>query len=375
MKNLKLLFSIAIALIISTAAFAQGRVVGRVVEIVDGKTVVIQMQNLSLFTAELQYIEVPETGQPLNQTVKEHLRALVEGKVVEFKAKGLKPPKTVGQLLLNGVDISQQMIRDGAAWHAALNTSGQEAAESGVYQNNEAQAKGEKRGVWSIENLRPSWEVRAEVEENRRREGKLAAEKLVQEAAARSAAQAAIRPSKPKARPQMSSESMAWTNQASDDYKITSKYCSNVNDLLVCYNPDIKIGIVATKLLNLAVPDKAIVQTIGIGIAYLYHDDERKGRETMYLIGIESDSKEFRFLKSNDLTITADNQKIIVGKARRRAHQNGLLVKETLDYEVKRSVIAKIANSKSVNVKVGTYSTNLNYDTQMMLKNFINASE
>ncbi|MDQ6787408.1 MAG: thermonuclease family protein [Acidobacteriota bacterium] len=374
MKNLKLFLSIALALIISNSAFAQGRVGGRVVEVIDGKTVVIEMQNLSRLTAELQYIEVPEIGQPLNQTVKDHLRELVEGKIVEFKAKGLRKTNTVGQLFLNGVDISQQMIRDGAAWHAGLNKSGQDTVESAVYQSNEAQAKREKRGIWSIENLKPSWEIRAEAEENRRREEKLAAEKLAQEAAAKSAAQAIIKPLKPKARPQMSSEAAMW-NQAPDANEKMPENFSNVGGLMVGYNPNSKIGIVATPLLKLAVPDKDIIQAIGIGIGYFYHNDESKGREFFYIIAVESDSKEFRFLKSNDLIVTADNQKIVVGKAKRYARQNGSLVKETLYYEVKRSVIAKISAAKSVNIKAGTYSTNLNSDIQMLLKNFINASE
>jgi endonuclease YncB( thermonuclease family) len=334
MKNLKLFLSIALALIVSNAAFAQGRVNGVVVEIIDGKTVVIEMENLSRLTAELQYIEVPEAGQPLNQTVKDHLRELVEGKVVEFRAKGLRQTTTVGQLFLKGVDISQQMIRDGAAWYAVLKKGGHDMTESAVYQNNEAQAKNEKRGIWSIENLKPSWQVRAEAEENRRSAEKLAAEKLAQQAVVKTAIRPTVKPLQPKARPQMSSESIAWSQMPEANEKMPENV-SNVGGLMVGYNPASRMGIVATPILRLAVPDKDIIQAIGIGVVYFYHDDPTKGRDFFYGIGIESESKEFRFLKSNDLIITADNQKIVVGKARRNTRQNGSLVTEMLHYDIK----------------------------------------
>ena len=168
MKSLKSFFLIALVVLCCCAAsFAQSRIGGRVVEIVDGKTVVIETIESGRLVAELQYIEVPEAGQPLCETAREHLRALVEGKAVEFRAKGLAQTKIVGQLISGGVDISQQRIRDGAAWYAVAEKSGQDAAESDVYRSNEAQARAEKRGVWSIENLKPSWEMSAERERER----------------------------------------------------------------------------------------------------------------------------------------------------------------------------------------------------------------
>jgi hypothetical protein len=145
---------------------------------------------------------------------------------------------------------------------------------------------------------------------------------------------------------------------------------------MVGYNAQTKTGIVASALLQLRIPDTSVFQSFGIGIAYFYHDnDERKGRQSVYLVGVESEANEFRFLKFNDLIVTADNQKLVVGKAVRGARQNGSSVKEILIYEVKRSVLAKIANAKSVTVKVGTYSIVMNSDIQRMLDNLLKASE
>lgn len=372
MKNLKSFFLIALTLIFANTAFAQSRVNGKIVEIVDGKTVVIQMQNRSRIIAELQYIEVPETGQPLNQIAIEHLRGLVLDKVIEFRARGLRQTTTIGQIFLKGVDISQQMIRDGAAWYAAPQKSGQDAAESEIYQTNETQAKTEKRGIWAIENLKPSWQIRAEAEENR-----LRAEKAAQEAVARMTTEAAaaqpVKLVKPKARPQMSSESQLWTT--SDTSREMPENIQNVGGLMVGYNAQTKIGIVASPMLKLQIPDTGVFNSFGIGIAYLYQDQEGKSRQGVYLVGVESDSNDFRFLKSNDLIVTADNQKIVIGKAKRGSRQNGMLVKETLIYTVKRSVITKIIRAKSVTIKVGNHSTQIGPDIQTMLENFLKVAE
>ena len=88
---------------------------GEVVEIVDGKTVVIAIPN-GRVKVELQFVEVPEPGQPMHDTVRAHLQKLLMGKVVEYKPFRLFADRTVGRVTLNNVDVSQQMLRDGAAW-------------------------------------------------------------------------------------------------------------------------------------------------------------------------------------------------------------------------------------------------------------------
>ncbi len=87
MKILRLIFLVILTLIIANTNFSQTRTGGKVVEIVDGKTVVIEMQNRNRIVAELQYVEVPERGQPLNQIAKEHLQISLS---MEMKVKADK---------------------------------------------------------------------------------------------------------------------------------------------------------------------------------------------------------------------------------------------------------------------------------------------
>lgn len=364
MKILKSVFLIAFTLIIANAAFAQSRIGGRVVEIIDGKTVVIEMQNRSRIVAELQYIEVPEAGQPLNQIAKEHLHALVFNQKVEFRARGLRQTVTVGQLLLKGVDISQQMIRDGAAWYAVLEKSGQDAAESEIYQSHEAQAKSEKRGVWSIENLKPSWEVRAELEENRQRQERLAQENL------RKKYEQTPKPRAAAPRPLTNNNFGMWADVSS----YTAEQSVGVGGLEMKYDAAVKIGYVATTraLLDLTAA-KNSSQKVDFRMAYVYRDAER-GRDSAYLVGVLSEAEDWKFLKSNSLTVVADGQNIVLGNAHRLYRRTPSSAQELLLYKINRSAMAKIAKAKSLEVKLGTYSGNLSDKLQVMIKNLLEAS-
>lgn len=370
MKNLKLVFLLALTLTVVNAAFAQSRVGGKVIEIVDGKTIIIETFSGSKITAELQYIEVPEFGQPLYETTKDHLQNLVFDKKVEFRARGLTQNKTVGQLFLKGVDISQQMIRDGAAWYAVLEKNGQDAAESEIYQNNEVLAKNEKRGIWAIENLKPAWQIRAEAEQNRRVQ-----EKFAQDEAAKVtyAEQQTPQHRKPAVKRQMNSESQLLSASAGQSVKLPANM-KIVGGLLVGYNPSTKLGAVATPMMKMDVADTNGKQVVGVQLVYLYYDgNENKGRQNVYLVGIISQSQDFKFLKYNDLVVTADNRKIVIGKATRIARRNEIGVVEGLEYQIKKSAFTEIANAKKLKIKVGTYSGELG-DIQMLLHNLLQAS-
>ena len=77
MKTFKISLLICLTLILTFSAFSQRRFGGKVIEVIDGKTAVVQMANGGKLTVVLQYIEIPEPEQPLHQTVKEHLQKLI----------------------------------------------------------------------------------------------------------------------------------------------------------------------------------------------------------------------------------------------------------------------------------------------------------
>ena len=99
LKKLKPVIFILIVLILTVVtAYPQRVFGGTVVEVINGKTVVIELSSGSKLTAVLQFIEIPEAEQPLHQTVKEHLEKLLLGKTVQFQPRRILKSESVGQL-------------------------------------------------------------------------------------------------------------------------------------------------------------------------------------------------------------------------------------------------------------------------------------
>lgn len=161
---MKVILTIIFMIAASVAALAQRTIEGTVTQIVDGRTVVIETNAKQKLTVKLQFIEVPEPEQELSATVKDHLQKLTFNKTAQFVTRqmSLETSQMTGRLTVGGVDVSQQMLRDGAAWYALPEKDSQNANERAEYQKIEATAKTEKRGVWGNANLKPAWEFRAD---------------------------------------------------------------------------------------------------------------------------------------------------------------------------------------------------------------------
>lgn len=353
MKITKHMLLALAVLIAAQSTFAQQKFAGRVIEIVDGKTVVIEMQTGKL-TAVLQHIEVPEADQPLHATVKEHLGKLVLGKAVTFHPRAIGWRKTFGRLMLGDVDVSQKMLRDGAAWLEPLTRSGQETEENEFYKANEASARAEKRGVWSLNGMKPAWEFRAEKLENERRrkaEAARAAEDVPEQIGRTGAVsyRKLPRAAKPAAR--------------------------SVGPLINNYNEARKTGSIGTPLLKVTELDKESQQVTVIDFTYAYNDADPKARKGRYVLRLFSFANGWRFLKSNHLTILADEQTIVVGKPRRLAKKENDFAGESLQYELKRGVLDRIVNARDVVIKVGDYGILPSEGLQMILYSLLQASD
>jgi endonuclease YncB( thermonuclease family) len=373
-ENLKPIFFIAIALfLLAVSAYPQRKFGGRVVEIVDGKTAVLQVPTGGRVTVMLQFIEIPEPEQPLYQTVKEHLQALILDKTVEFMPRRILTKGSVGQLVLGGVDISQQMLRDGAAWYALPEKSAQDVVESELYQTMETQAKTEKRGVWSIENIKPAWEYRAELktraqeEQNARLElEKAKSDMEALQNALRSkdfAAQATVKPKVKAATPTLD----MWST-VSNSSKATET--SSGNGLLTGTVPNAGIGYVMTSgnFYDFAGGNaKARVESRSL---YIYSSGEVV-RGNGFVIGFLAESEKYNFVESNNLTIIADKQTLNLGKAYRMFKETPYAVQEMLLYKTDAKTLSKIANAKSLSVKLGKYSGRLDEEYQTRIKNLL----
>jgi endonuclease YncB( thermonuclease family) len=351
MRSLKLIFLLMLTLIFASNAFSQQAFYGTVVDVIDGKTAVIQLNPQNRITAELDYIEIPEPEQQLNQTVKDHLKNLVLGKEVEFVARVLMPTRLIGRMYLrNGyIDISQQMLRDGAAWYAVAEKVRQNPTESENYQLVEAQAKLEKRGVWSIENLKPAWEFRAEKEKAKKDLERQQSQMVAVE-------ETSDKKSAPKTRrftvedqQKLNANLQIWAD-------VRTKPVTGYVGLFSNYIPEINIGYTYTVSSFLDLTYKKARQKVECRVFYVYQGDKPDGVMSSYFIGFLSQSKVRKFQQTNNLTVMADKQKITFGKAVSfwRPTETGFA--ELLFFKISDHDLNKIAKAKNLQVTLGGYS-------------------
>ncbi len=361
MKNIRPILLFLLVLLIAGSTFAQRKFEGRVVEVVDGKTIVIDSSSGKV-TAELQYIETPEPENPLSKTVRGHLENLVLGKSVEFRLQGFSFVKMTGQIHLGDVDIAQQMLRDGAAWHLPPARSSQDKQASDIYESTQQQAKSEKRGIWARDDLRPAALLREESNAAARRQEQYSHEH-------------------PETNAPFNQSAFAETNRR-EAIKRPGKWgdvnpnMPNIGAIYNGYNAETKTGFVTTGF--------AEVQDIGkedpshkvqIDVTYVYHEDERKGRTGTFVVTLDSISKDWYFLKSNDLILTIGDKDTVVGKPRRKTAQDGDLVRERLTYEVSRDTVDKMYNGGNAAIRVGKYVIWMTQGAQLLLYNMLEATK
>ena len=232
---------------------AQMTISGEIIDVIDGKTVLVAIPSGKVKVV-LQYIDVPETGQQMSDTVREHLRQLAVGKSVKYRPKTLLRDRAIGQLKIKELDISQQMLRDGAAWHVPFQGSGQEIAEHAAYALTEAAAKNEKLGVWSIPGLKPAWEFRADREIAKQKE------------------QNAY-----YSRPKNSSTATRF-NARNKSAPQTNPAFANVGALLNRYDPASKTGVLSTSYIPIPTDKMPETESIALDVSYYYKEKDQKQR-------------------------------------------------------------------------------------------------
>jgi endonuclease YncB( thermonuclease family) len=163
----KSLFSVFVFIVLSLqTVFSQGLINGTVVAVIDGRTLTVLDSSDKKITVRLRYLETPEPEQPLFEIVKNHLKDLALGKKIFVTKVRLFDTYTLGVGVINdktnNVDLSRQMIRDGAGWFDIFDADSSTSDSTGEYQATELVAKGEKRGVWGIPEMKTPWDFRDE---------------------------------------------------------------------------------------------------------------------------------------------------------------------------------------------------------------------
>jgi endonuclease YncB( thermonuclease family) len=359
MNSPKPILIFIIILTLATFGYSQSTLSGRVVQVLDGKTVVIEISSGKL-NAELQFIEVPEPEQQLHGTVREHLEKLVLNKDVVFRSAGFAPGKTFGQLYVNSVDVALQMLRDGAAWHISPEKSGQKANDSDAYEYHQTQAKLESRGVWGVKDMKPAWQFRADKLERERQE-QIAAEYV------------SGKPRDAKFENVAASKNPVRRGGAWSDINPSMK---DPGPLMHGYNAASKTGYLSTSLMG--VKEVETVPTdrkVACDVTYIYKQESEKSRTGTFVFTLISVADEWRFLKANSLSVIVDEKTVVVGKPKRvTTKEDGKWI-EKLSYEVNKAAIEKIVYGGEVVIKVGDYAMFPGQGVQLLLYNMLQAAD
>jgi hypothetical protein len=144
--------------------------------------------------------------------------------------------------------------------------------------------------------------------------------------------------------------------------------------LITRNDPANRFGYILTTQAKINVAGAPNPPYLDFRVAYVYRMLSQ-GKDSVYVIGILVDADEYKFAKSNSLTVFADRQKIELGGAYRFSGDTGAAKRETLVYKITRSALQKIAGAKAVSVKVGTFSGAVSEKLQPLVKNLLNSSE
>ncbi|MES9897708.1 MAG: thermonuclease family protein [Sedimenticola sp.] len=93
-------------------------ITGKVTRIVDGDTLVFLDQEKQQHRVRLAGIDTPERKQPFGKRATENQAQLAGNKHARLEwEKRDRYNRVIGKVLVGGVDINLQQVRDGLAWH------------------------------------------------------------------------------------------------------------------------------------------------------------------------------------------------------------------------------------------------------------------
>jgi len=151
---------IVVAILICTSVVASAVTLqAKVVEVQSGNTLIVSNTNRPVHV-RLKSVVPPEAGQPFSDTARDHLKVLVFDKTVTVEYTHLADGYLEARVLLNGVDIGSQMLRDGVAWYDHATDYQLDESDRNLYALCEQAARAEKRGLWQDDSPLAPWDYR-----------------------------------------------------------------------------------------------------------------------------------------------------------------------------------------------------------------------
>ncbi|MBA3900544.1 MAG: thermonuclease family protein [Bacteroidetes bacterium] len=128
---------------------------GKVIKIADGDTFTLIFENGFDVRVRLNGIDSPEKKQAFSKRAKQTLSDLIYDKTVTvyYKSKD-RYGRVLGDVSINDLNVNQEMVRRGMAWHFKRYSDDEELAKL------EVEARKNKVGLWADPNAVAPWEFR-----------------------------------------------------------------------------------------------------------------------------------------------------------------------------------------------------------------------
>lgn len=151
MKLNRRLAAAVVSLIICVSAIAQKiSFQGRVIDVIDGATLIVETQSKTRFVVRCQAISVPRNTEPYADDSKQRLSNAVlrQTVAVEYTERN-EYGHLVGTIFLNGKDVCLDQVVGGLAWFDSHAPSGLPSSRRELYAGSEQHARNSGIGVWT----------------------------------------------------------------------------------------------------------------------------------------------------------------------------------------------------------------------------------
>jgi endonuclease YncB( thermonuclease family) len=162
LKNRQIIQAALLLATLTLSVIAQQRTItGKVIAITDGDTITVLDSGKQQHKIRLDGIDAPEASQPFGTQAKKALSDLVFGRnVTVISSNTHRYGAAVGKVLLDGKDINYVQVMHGFAWFYLAYAHELKRDDAQAYEQAEAKARADRRGLWTDASPAPPWEYR-----------------------------------------------------------------------------------------------------------------------------------------------------------------------------------------------------------------------
>lgn len=157
MRLVSILVFLSLSGLISAApALSDDLITTRVVDVIDGDSIIVLATGNKRIEIKLYDVDCPEQGQPFAEEAKQFISNQCLGQIILYRLVGIDIyNRTIATVYLeDGRDLNLALLKAGLAWYHQSHTSRQDYADA------EKEARNAKIGLWADKDPTPPWEWR-----------------------------------------------------------------------------------------------------------------------------------------------------------------------------------------------------------------------